>query len=92
MNIQSRTAESSAFLDTLMVSTSEVVGEIERQIVGQRQGKVWCAPKAVVLPGDVAAAKGQEETSGGHCALTRSAEPSTPAQFMPLPDRGRPQI
>lgn len=57
MNIQSRTADklpylSSAFLDTLMISTSEVVAEIERQIVGQRQGKVWCAPKAVVLPGD----------------------------------------
>jgi ornithine cyclodeaminase/alanine dehydrogenase-like protein (mu-crystallin family) len=57
MNIQSRTADklpylSSAFLDTLMISTSEVIGEIERQIVGQRQGKVWCAPKVVVLPGD----------------------------------------
>jgi ornithine cyclodeaminase/alanine dehydrogenase-like protein (mu-crystallin family) len=57
MDIRSRTADrlpylSSAFLDTLTISTSEVVGEIERQIVGQRQGKVWCAPKAVVLPGD----------------------------------------
>jgi ornithine cyclodeaminase/alanine dehydrogenase len=29
-----------------------MVGEIERQIVGQRRGEVWCAPKAVVLPGD----------------------------------------
>ena len=35
-----------------MISTSEVVDEIERQIIGQRQGKVWCAPNAVVLPGD----------------------------------------
>jgi ornithine cyclodeaminase/alanine dehydrogenase-like protein (mu-crystallin family) len=57
MDPQSRTADklpylSSAFLDTLMISTSEVVDEIERQIIGQRQGKVWCAPKAVVLPGD----------------------------------------
>lgn len=57
MDIQSRTADklpylSSAFLDTLTISTAEVVGEIERHIVGQRQGKVWCAPKAVVLPGD----------------------------------------
>jgi ornithine cyclodeaminase/alanine dehydrogenase-like protein (mu-crystallin family) len=57
MDTQSRTADklpylSSAFLDTLMISTSEVVDEIERQIIGQRQGKVWCAPKAVVLPGD----------------------------------------
>jgi ornithine cyclodeaminase/alanine dehydrogenase len=31
---------SPAFLDTLMISTAEVVGEIERQIVGQRQGTV----------------------------------------------------
>src|ERR1700722_12339354 len=57
MDSRSRTADklpylSSDFLDSLMISTSEVVGEIERQIIGQRQGTVWCAPKAVVLPGD----------------------------------------
>ena len=57
MDIRPRTADklpylSSAFLDTLMISTAEVVGEIERQIIGQRQGTAWCAPKAVVLPGD----------------------------------------
>ncbi|TGQ74263.1 ornithine cyclodeaminase family protein [Mesorhizobium sp. M00.F.Ca.ET.186.01.1.1] len=40
------------FLHSLTISTSDMVDEIERQIVGQRQGKVWCAPKAVVLPGD----------------------------------------
>ena len=43
---------SSAFLDRLSISTSDVTGEIERQIIGQRRGEVWCAPKAVVLPGD----------------------------------------
>jgi ornithine cyclodeaminase/alanine dehydrogenase-like protein (mu-crystallin family) len=43
---------SSAFLDNLTISTSDVIGEIERQIIGQRRGEVWCAPKAVVLPGD----------------------------------------
>jgi ornithine cyclodeaminase/alanine dehydrogenase-like protein (mu-crystallin family) len=57
MDSRSRTADklpylSSDFLDRLTISTSEVVGEIERQIIGQRQGTVWCAPKAVVLPGD----------------------------------------
>jgi ornithine cyclodeaminase/alanine dehydrogenase-like protein (mu-crystallin family) len=36
----------------LTISTSDVIGDIERQIVGQRRGEVWCAPKAVVLPGD----------------------------------------
>ena len=43
---------SSAVLDRLAISTFEIVGEIERQIVGQRKGEVWCAPKATVLPGD----------------------------------------
>ncbi|RWG82964.1 ornithine cyclodeaminase family protein [Mesorhizobium sp.] len=43
---------SSEFLESLTISTSDVVDEIERQIIGQRRGEVWCAPKAVVLPGD----------------------------------------
>jgi ornithine cyclodeaminase/alanine dehydrogenase-like protein (mu-crystallin family) len=43
---------SEAFLDRLTISTPEIVDEIERQIIGQRRGEVWCAPKAVVLPGD----------------------------------------
>ncbi|MBZ9799350.1 ornithine cyclodeaminase family protein [Mesorhizobium sp. ES1-4] len=43
---------SSAYLDRLSISTADMVDEIERQIVGQRRGEVWCAPKAVVLPGD----------------------------------------
>ncbi|AZO26515.1 ornithine cyclodeaminase family protein [Mesorhizobium sp. M1B.F.Ca.ET.045.04.1.1] len=43
---------SGEFLDSLAISASDVVDEIERQIVGQRRGEVWCAPKAVVLPGD----------------------------------------
>lgn len=43
---------SAKFLDSLTVSTSDVVDEIERQIIGHRRGEVWCAPKAVVLPGD----------------------------------------
>ncbi|TPK59701.1 ornithine cyclodeaminase family protein [Mesorhizobium sp. B2-4-15] len=57
MNTQAIEAEtlpylSSAYLDSLEIPTSEMVDEIERQIVGQRRGEVWCAPKAVVLPGD----------------------------------------
>ena len=51
MNNQSPTAEmlpylSAAVLDRLAISTPDVVDEIERQIVGQRRGEVWCAPKA----------------------------------------------
>ena len=43
---------SAAVLDRLTISTSDIVGEIERQIEGQKRGEVWCAPKATVLPGD----------------------------------------
>jgi ornithine cyclodeaminase/alanine dehydrogenase len=43
---------SSAVLDRLVISTSDIIGEIERQIEGQTRGEVWCAPKATVLPGD----------------------------------------
>ena len=43
---------SAGFLDQLNISPSDVVNEIERQIIGQSQGKVWCAPEAAVLPGD----------------------------------------
>ncbi len=57
MTIRSSTAEalpylSTAVLDCLKISTREIVDQIERQIVGQRRGEVWCAPKAAVLPGD----------------------------------------
>jgi ornithine cyclodeaminase/alanine dehydrogenase-like protein (mu-crystallin family) len=43
---------SGAFLDHLKISSLELVSEIERQIIGERRGEVWCAPKSVVLPGD----------------------------------------
>src|ERR1044072_5937819 len=43
---------SEAILDHLKISPLDLVSEIERQIIGQRRGEVWCAPKAVVLPGD----------------------------------------
>jgi len=57
MNAQSIAADklpylSEAFLDQLSISTRDMVAEIERQIIGQRRGEVWCAPKSVVLPGD----------------------------------------
>jgi ornithine cyclodeaminase/alanine dehydrogenase len=57
MTSQSATAEtlpylSSTVLDRLTISTRDIVDEIERQIVGQRRGEVWCAPKAAVMPGD----------------------------------------
>lgn len=41
-----------AFLGQLPISTSDMVGEIERLIAGQRRREVWCAPKAAVWPGD----------------------------------------
>lgn len=43
---------SESCLGQLAIATSDVVSEIERQIAGQKRGEVWCAPKAVVLPGD----------------------------------------
>jgi ornithine cyclodeaminase/alanine dehydrogenase len=43
---------SESFLDHLKISSQDVVAEIERQIAEQRRGKAWCAPKAVVRPGD----------------------------------------
>ena len=52
MTIEKLPYLSAEFLDGLAISTSDVIDEIERQIIGQRRGEVWCAPKAVVLPGD----------------------------------------
>jgi ornithine cyclodeaminase/alanine dehydrogenase-like protein (mu-crystallin family) len=43
---------SEAFLAQLHISTAEMVGEVERMIIGQRHGEVWCAPKAAIWPGD----------------------------------------
>jgi len=43
---------SEAFLAQLHISPAELVKEVERQIIGQRRGEVWCAPKAAVWPGD----------------------------------------
>ncbi|PZV34913.1 ornithine cyclodeaminase family protein [Mesorhizobium kowhaii] len=39
-------------LERLGITTHEAVDSIEHLIRGQRAGKVWCAPKVVVLPGD----------------------------------------
>jgi len=39
-------------LDRLAITTDEIVDSIEQLIIGQRRGRVWCAPKAVVVPGD----------------------------------------
>ncbi|MDX8466703.1 ornithine cyclodeaminase family protein [Mesorhizobium sp. VK23B] len=52
MTIEKLPYLSAGFLDSLAISASDLVDEIERQIFGQRRGEVWCAPKAVVLPGD----------------------------------------
>ena len=43
---------SNPFLESLSITTDEVVDSIERLVVGERRGQVWSAPKAVVLPGD----------------------------------------
>jgi ornithine cyclodeaminase/alanine dehydrogenase-like protein (mu-crystallin family) len=43
---------SNPFLESLSITTDEVVESIERLVVGERRGQVWSAPKAVVLPGD----------------------------------------
>lgn len=57
MHSQGSTADqlpylSEACLEGLAISTRDAVGAIERHIVDQKSGKVWCAPKSVVLPGD----------------------------------------
>ena len=49
MSIDSLPYLSEAFLRQLPIATSDMVSEIERQIVGQRRGEVWCAP---MWPGD----------------------------------------
>ena len=41
-----------AFLEQLSITTNEIVDSIERLILAQRRGQVWCAPKVVALPGD----------------------------------------
>jgi ornithine cyclodeaminase/alanine dehydrogenase len=41
-----------AVLERLSIRTEEVIDSIEQLIIGQRRGRVWCAPKVVVLPGD----------------------------------------
>jgi ornithine cyclodeaminase/alanine dehydrogenase-like protein (mu-crystallin family) len=43
---------SRSILERLGITTHEAVDSIEQLILGQRGGKVWCAPKVVVLPGD----------------------------------------
>src|SRR5215831_11599879 len=43
---------SGPLLERLSISTAELMESIEQLILGQRRGQVWCAPKAVVLPGD----------------------------------------
>src|SRR5436190_19920400 len=43
---------STPFLESLSITTDEVIDSIERLVVGQRRGQVWSAPKAVVSPGD----------------------------------------
>jgi ornithine cyclodeaminase/alanine dehydrogenase len=41
-----------AFLEQLSITTDEIVESIERLILAQCRGQVWCAPKIVTLPGD----------------------------------------
>jgi len=43
---------SNPFLESLSITTAEVIDSIERLVVGERRGQVWSAPKAVLLPGD----------------------------------------
>jgi ornithine cyclodeaminase/alanine dehydrogenase-like protein (mu-crystallin family) len=43
---------SQPFLEQLAVTTDEIVDSIERLILAQRRGQIWCAPKVVALPGD----------------------------------------
>ena len=43
---------SQPILERLSIRTEEVIDSIEQLIIGQRRGRVWCAPKVVVLPGD----------------------------------------
>ncbi len=43
---------SQPLLERLSITTDEVIDGIEKLIVGQRRGRVWSAPKVVVVPGD----------------------------------------
>jgi len=43
---------SEPLLERLSITTGEAVACIERLIIGQRDGRVWCAPKSVLYPGD----------------------------------------
>ena len=43
---------SEPLLERLSITTGEAIECIERLIIGQREGRVWCAPKSVLYPGD----------------------------------------
>jgi len=43
---------SELLLERLSITTGEAIECIERLIIGQRDGRVWCAPKCVLYPGD----------------------------------------
>jgi ornithine cyclodeaminase/alanine dehydrogenase len=43
---------SEPLLERLSITTGEAIEWIERLIMGQRDGRVWCAPKSVLYPGD----------------------------------------
>ena len=43
---------SRSILERLGITTHKAVDSIEQLIRGQRAGKVWCAPKVAVVPGD----------------------------------------
>jgi len=43
---------SEPLLERLSITTDEAIEWIERLIIGQREGRVWCAPKSVLYPGD----------------------------------------
>ena len=43
---------SEPLLERLSITTDEAIEWIERLIMGQREGRVWCAPKSVLYPGD----------------------------------------
>src|ERR1700690_228832 len=43
---------SEPLLERLAITTGEIIEFIERLIMAQRDGRVWCAPKCVLYPGD----------------------------------------
>jgi ornithine cyclodeaminase/alanine dehydrogenase-like protein (mu-crystallin family) len=78
---------SSSDLDGLCLKTADVIGAIEQAILGSTQGRVWAAPKAVVMPPDdqryMMAALAAMDAPSLLAVKTVVLNPENPAQGLP---------